>query len=226
MSASAQEAAAIRTATLAEERRRADEAHQRRLAKLAGQKPMPAELMMHELGKALEGKNAIVADESITSRPALMQAMSFDEPGSYYAIRGGALGWAMSGALGVKLANPDRPVVAMVGDGASMYTVQALWIAARHNIPVTYAIICNNRSYRVLKVNMEIYLRRMLEDTERQSEYVGMDFANPLDLAAIARSMGVTAETVDDPSELRSAMERSMASGGPALLDVNIDGSL
>ena len=225
LSASAREAAAIRTATLAEERRTADKANQQRLAELAGRHPMKAELMMHELGQALEGQNAIVADESITSRPALMQAMTFDEPGSYYAIRDGALGWAMPGALGIKLANPDRPVVAMVGDGASMYTVQALWTAARHNIPVTYAI-CNNRSYRVLKVNMEIYLRRMLEDTERQSEYVGMDFANPLDLAAIARAMGVTAETVDDPSELRPAMERSMASGGPALLDVNIDGSL
>ena len=106
----------------------------------------------------------------------MLQAVEPSEPGSYYAIRGGALGWAMPGALGIKLANPDRPVVAVVGDGASMYTVQALWTAARYNIPVTYAI-CNNRSYRILKVNMDVYLRGMLEDAERSSEYVGMDFA-------------------------------------------------
>ena len=128
--------------------------------------------MMHELGQALEGKNAIIADEAITSKGALMQAISFDEPGSFYGIRGGALGWAMPGALGVKLANPARPVVAIVGDGASMYTVQALWTASRFNIPVTYAI-CNNRAYRVLKVNMEIYLRRMLEDQEASERIRG-----------------------------------------------------
>ena len=225
MSASAREAAATRTATLTEERRRANEEYRRRLVELAGRRPMAAEQMMHELGQALEGKNAIIADEAITSKGALMQAISFDEPGSFYGIRGGALGWAMPGALGVKLANPARPVVAIVGDGASMYTVQALWTASRFNIPVTYAI-CNNRAYRVLKVNMEIYLRRMLEDQERQSEYVGMDFANPLDLAAIARAMGVAGETVDDPSELGPAVERSLASGMPSVLNVNIDGSL
>ena len=90
---------------------------------------MAVERMMHELGQALPS-NAIIADEAVTSRPALMRAMSFDEPGSFYGIQGGALGWAMPGALGVQLANPDRPVVAVVGDGASMYTVQALWTAA------------------------------------------------------------------------------------------------
>ena len=74
-------------------------------------------------------------------------------------------------------------MLAVVGDGASMYTVQALWTAATFNIPVVYAI-CNNRAYRILKVNMDIYLKRMLNDEGRVSEYTGMDFANPLDLSA------------------------------------------
>jgi benzoylformate decarboxylase len=185
---------------------------------------MPVERMMHELAKAAP-PGTIVADEAITSQPALMRAFTFDEPGSLYGIRGGALGWAMPGALGVKLANPDRPVLAVVGDGASMYTVQALWTAARYNIPVVYAI-CNNRSYRILKVNMDTYLRHMQDDQERQSDYVGMDFANPLDLAAIARAMGVAGETVEDPAGLGPALERAYASGKPALLDVSIDGAL
>jgi benzoylformate decarboxylase len=131
----------------------------------------------------------------------------------------------MPGALGVKLANPDRPVVAVVGDGASMYTVQALWTAARYNIPVTYAI-CNNRSYRILKVNMDTYLRHMLNDQERQSEYMGMDFANPLNLSAMAQAMGVAGEAVNDPDKLRPALERAIASGKPAVVDVSIDGAL
>jgi benzoylformate decarboxylase len=224
MSASNREAAATRTATWSEQKRRSDDRYQQRLRERWDNNPMPVERMMHELAQAAP-PGTIIADEAITSRPALMQAFTFDEPGSVYGIRGGALGWAMPGALGVKLANPDRPVLAVVGDGASMYTVQALWTAARYNIPVVYAI-CNNRSYRILKVNMDTYLRHMQDDQERESEYVGMDFANPLDLAAIARAMGIAGETVTDPAELGPALERAYASGRPALLDVSIDGAL
>ena len=224
MSASAKEAAATRAATFAEERQQSAEAYRQRLSGLWHRQPMAVERMMHDLAQSLP-PNSIVADESITSRPALMGEFAFDEPGSMYAIRGGALGWAMPGALGIKLANPDRPVLAVVGDGASMYTVQALWTAARYNIPVVYAI-CNNRSYRVLKVNMDIYLRRMLNDQQRQSDYVGMEFANPLDLAALAQGMGVAGEKVEDPEALGPAMRKAFDSGKPAVIDVSIDGSV
>jgi benzoylformate decarboxylase len=224
MSAPMREAAATRAATWAEERRRSDLGHQARLKNLGDRRPMAVDRMMQELAQAAP-PDLIVADESVTSRPALMQAFSFDSPGSLFGIRGGALGWAMPGALGIKLANPDRPVLAVVGDGASLYTVQALWTAARYNIPVVYAI-CNNRSYRILKVNMDTYLRHMLNDQERQSEYVGMDFANPLDLAAIAQALGVAGQRVEDPQALGPAFKKAYASGKPAVIDVSIDGSL
>ena len=224
LSAPAREAAATRSAALGAARLRAREEYLNRMRSMADQRPMPVDRMMYELAQALPA-DAIVADEAITSRGALLQAIEPDQPGSYYSIRGGALGWAMPGALGIKLANPSRPVVAVVGDGASMYTVQALWTAARYNIPVTYAI-CNNRSYRILKVNMDVYLRRMLEDADRDSEYVGMDFATPLPLAEIAQAMGVAGENVDDPTQLGPALERSIGSGKPAVINVSIDGAL
>ena len=224
MSAAAQEAAAIRAATCADEKRQSTEQYRQRLISIWDRRPMPVERMMHELAEA-SPDGTILADESITSQPALMREFTFDEPGSFYGIRGGALGWAMPGALGVKLANPDRPVLAVVGDGASMYTVQALWTASRYNIPVVYAI-CNNRSYRILKVNMDIYLRRMLNDQQRQSEYVGMEFANPLDLAAVAQGMGVAGERIEDPEALGPALRRAYDSGKPAVIDVSIDGSV
>jgi benzoylformate decarboxylase len=224
MSASAKEAAATRMAELGEQRRRAAENYQQRLRDRWDNQPMAVERMMHELAGAVP-PNTIVADEAVTSRPAMMQSFNFDEPGSFFGIQGGALGWAMPGALGLKLAQPDRPVLAVVGDGASMYTVQALWTAATFNIPVVYAI-CNNRAYRILKVNMDIYLKRMLNDEERVSEYKGMDFANPLDLAAVAQGFGVASEKVEDPSLLGPAVRRAFESGQPALIDVSIDGSL
>ena len=73
---------------------------------------------------------------------------------------------------------------------------------------------------------MEIYLRRMQEDRDRNSEYVGMDFANPLPLAELAQAMGVAAETISDPAELSAALERSIASGKPGLINVEIDGTV
>ena len=224
MSASAQESAATRATKWGEQKRSAEEAQKKRAQAKWENRPMPVERMMHELAQgAPEG--TILANEAITSSAALMGAFDFDEPGSMYAIRGGALGWGMPGALGVQLANPGRPVLAVVGDGASLYTVQALWTASRYNIPVVYAI-CNNRAYRILKVNMDIYLRSVLQDGERESAYMGMDFANPLNLAGMAQAMGVPSSSIEDPAEIKGAVKKAFASGKPALLDITIDGSL
>ncbi len=224
MTGGQREAAATRAATLAAGRERDRERYQERIKPTWENRPMPVERMMHELAAAVP-PDTIIADEAVTSRPAVNRAFDFEKPGDIYGIRGGALGWAMPGALGVKLAHPDRPVLAVVGDGASMYTVQALWTASRYNIPVVYAI-CNNQAYRILKVNMEVYLRDMLDDRERDSDYVGMDFANRLDLAMMAQAMGVHGERIDDPADIGPAVQRAFESGKPALLDISISGAL
>ena len=224
MSGSAQEAARTRAADIAQEKASAKAAHEKRVRERWDNSPMSVERMMAELAAAMPS-NAIVGDEAITSRGAMLAAMDFDEPGSLYAEQGGALGWGMPGPLGLKLANPDRPVVAVVGDGSSMYTIQALWTAVRYDVPVTW-VICNNRSYRILKVNMEVYLRDMLKDKDRRSEYLGMNFELPLDVAGVARGFGVHGRTVEDPAKLRPALEEAFALGKPAVVDVVIDGSL
>jgi thiamine pyrophosphate-dependent acetolactate synthase large subunit-like protein len=90
---------------------------------------------------------------------------------------------------------------------------------------VVYAI-CNNQAYRILKVNMEVYLRDMLDDRDRESEYVGMEFANRLDLSMMAQAMGVHGERVEDPVEIGPAIRRAFESGKPALLDISISGAL
>ena len=224
MPASAKEAASTRATAWGDQKRSAEEAGKKRAQAKWENRTMPVERMMYELAQGVPA-DTILANEAITSSAALMGAFTIDEPGSMYAIRGGALGWGMPGALGMKLANPDRPVLAVVGDGASLYTVQALWTACRYNIPVVYAI-CNNRAYRILKVNMDIYLRSMLQDGERESAYVGMDLANPLNLAGMAQAMGVASSSIEDPAEIKGAVEKAFASGKPALLDITIDGAL
>ena len=142
-----------------------------------------------------------------------------------FGERGGALGWGLGGALGLKLANPDSPVVGIIGDGSSMMTVQSLWTAATYNIPVVY-IICNNRAYRILKLNMNVYKQDIVGEEEPQSKYMAMDFPIPMNIAGMAEAMGVSGRRITDPEELAPALTAALESGKPMVLDVSIDGSV
>ena len=194
-----------------------------RLKETWNNRPMSTERMMTEVGKAIPS-DAIVVDDSISSKDALHAAIEFNRPDSIFGERIGAIGWGMGAAMGVKLAHPNRPVIGVVGDGSAMMTVQGLWTAANSNIPVLY-VVCNNRSYRILKLNMNIYKSEVL-DEEAPNSYLGMDFPIPLDLAAMANACGVFGRTIEDPQEIAPAIEIALASGRPALLDVVIDGAV
>ena len=224
MTGSAREAAKGRAASLASERSAAKVRWQNGLKERWDARPMTPARMMTEIARALPD-DTIISDDTITSRDALHGAMEFTEPGSIYSERAGAIGWGMGSTLGIKLAHPDRPVVGILGDGSAMMTVQGLWTAANYDIGVVY-IICNNRSYRILKLNMDRYQTDILGENQPSSQYLGMDFHLPLDLAAIANAMGVHGRTVEDPSELGPALKEALALGKPALLDVIIDGSI
>ena len=225
ISGATREAARGRFASAAAARAEIQSQWERELKAGWNARPMPASRMMHELAGSLPA-DAIVADDSITSRDALHGAMEFNEPQSIYASSNfGAIGWGMGGALGVKLAHPDRPVVGIVGDGSAMMTVQGLWTAANYDIPVVY-LICNNSSYRILKLNMNRYKSYILGESQPTSSYIGMDFPQPFEMAAIANAMGVHGQKVQNPEELGPAVKKALDSGKPALLDVIIDGSV
>jgi len=218
------EAAKGRSANLAEAKAEQREATDIRLKDRWDMSPMSTERMMHEVAQALP-PDTLIADDSVTTRDSIHAAINFDTPGTVFGERGGALGWGMGGTLGLKLANPDRPVVGIIGDGSSMMTVQALWTAAVYNIPVVY-IICNNRAYRILKLNMNVYKRDILGESDPQSQYLAMDFPVPFNIAGIAEGMGIHGRNITDPNEIGPAIREAFASGKPALLDISIDGSV
>ena len=218
------EAAKGRAANLAEAKAGQHESTEARLKDRWDMSPISTERMMHEVAKALP-PDTLIADDSVTTRDAIHAAISFDTPGTVFGERGGALGWGMGGTLGLKLANPDRPVVGIIGDGSSMMTVQALWTAAVYNIPVVY-IICNNRAYRILKLNMNVYKRDILGESDPQSQYLAMDFPVPFNIAGIAEGMGIHGRNITDPGEIGPAIREAFASGKPAVLDISIDGSV
>ncbi len=182
--------------------------------------PMSADRMMAEIAKVLPS-DSIIINDAVTSGQALLNSFDFTGPGSIFGGRGGALGWGMGGAMGVKLANPDRPVVAIDGDGSAMMTVQGLWTAANDGIPVVY-VVCNNSEYRVLKVNMDIYKDLVLKQPGAESRYMGMDFPVRPNFAQIAEAMGVYGRRIDDPEQVGPAMTDALALGKPALLDIVI----
>src|SRR5206468_8251413 len=120
----------------------------------------------------------------------IRQLMHSDDAQSFYGLRGGGIGWGLPAAIGVKLALPERPVVALVGDGSAMYTCQALWTAAHDRIAVVF-VIFNNRSYRILKQRTLGLKGFSAED----DVYVGMDIERPyVDYVGLAKSLGVPGE--------------------------------
>ena len=224
MSGSAREAAKGRAAALASEKDAARSVWESRLKDRWDDRPMYDGRLVAEVASALPEEVTVLADAN-TARGALDHVFQFDRPDSLFAQRGGAIGWGMGAAMGLKLAQPDRPVVAFMGDGSAMMTIQALWTAATENIPVLY-VICNNASYKVLKVGLDSYKRQILKEESPVSKYIGMDFPSPLNIAGMAESLGVFARRIEDPAELGPAVRAALDLGKPAVLDVIIDGSL
>ena len=188
-------------------------------------KPMSPARMMAELAAAVPD-NAVIVDDAISNRAMLRHYFQAHQRGDIRGVRGQSIGGGIGATMGTQCANPDRPVFGIIGDGSAMMTVQGLWTAANDNIPCIF-VICNNGMYRVLKVNFNIYQKDVLELPETSGgNLLYSDFGTPFDLASIASSMGVHGERISDPAEIKPAVDRAVASGKPALLDIVIDGSL
>ena len=188
-------------------------------------KPMTPARMMSELADAIPD-NAIVVDDSISNRGVMRHYFQAERRGDLRGYRGQSIGGGMGTTMGTQCANPDRPVFGIIGDGSAMMTIQGLWTAANDNIPCIF-VICNNGMYRVLKVNFNVYQQDVLELPETSGgRLLYSDFGTPFDMAAIANSMGVHGERITEPSQIKPAVDRAIASGKPALLDMVIDGAL
>jgi len=214
-------AAAARNEALQALKAQDAQAQRARAAKRWDSAPISMPRLMAEVESALPD-DAIVVDEAITAGPDLARTIQFERAGDYVGARGGGIGQALPGAIGIKLARPDRPVVALSGDGSAMYSIQALWTAAHHDLAIAFVIL-NNREYRILKHNMDTYRQRFGAKPDRG--YPNMDLVSPdLGFVDIARGLGVEGMRVGRPAELRPALGRALGAGRPFLLDVAIEG--
>jgi benzoylformate decarboxylase len=225
ISASDKTAIARRVDAVAREAQESRQAFDRSVAANWDSRPMTPARMLSELAAALP-ENAMVVDDSVSNRAVLRHYFSATRRGDIRGYRGQSIGGGIGSTMGTQCAHPDRPVFGIIGDGSAMMTVQGLWTAANDNIPCIF-VICNNGMYRVLKVNFNTYQQDVLKLPETSGgRLLYSDFGSPFDLASIANSMGVRGERIVSPEEIRPAVERAVASGRPALLDMVIDGSL
>ena len=180
----------------------------------SGAAPMSPDLAMLRIVDALP-RDAVIVEEGILSARALPGLFPFRDARAFFGLGSGGIGFAMAGAVGVQLALPDRPVVAVVGDGSAMYSIQALWTAANAKLPITY-VIADNGGYRIIKERL-----RSFHGVER---YTGMEFKDPpIDFTGLARAMGVPAMRITDPDDVGPAITESTRRDGPTLLDVVVD---
>lgn len=159
--------------------------------------------------------NVIVVDETLTTNPALNKLYPANAPDAFVGLTSGGLGFGMAGAIGVSLGKPGRPVVATIGDGSSLYSIQSLWTAAHLKLPITY-VIFNNRSYRIIKDR--------LQAMRHTDQFVAMDMTDPsVDFVKVAEGFGLNAVSVLNGQDINDAVKRAIASGQPSLVEVVID---
>jgi benzoylformate decarboxylase len=202
-----------KAATLAER-----DALKAKAREMAGQTPVQPLSLLNAIGEMLP-KDAVVIDETISSGAGIRSLIRSDDPQSFYGLRGGGIGWGLPAALGVKLALPHRPVLALVGDGSAMYTCQALWTAAHERIAAVFVIL-NNSSYRILKQRL-VAQRGLAAQVDR---FVGMELTDPaIDYVNLARSLGVAAERAASVHDATDLIAKGLKSDAPLLIDVPVD---
>ncbi|HLG46335.1 MAG TPA: thiamine pyrophosphate-binding protein [Reyranella sp.] len=213
--------AARRNEAMKAQRAAEDAAQKARVEKAWSRSPTSMARCMAEI-KAGAPKDVVVVDETITANLDLFKTFSFKGPGDYYSGRGGGIGQGVAGALGVAVAQPKKPILCVSGDGSSMYSIQALWTAAHHDLPIVFVILAN-REYRVLKHNIDAYRARF--EVKSNKPYAHMDLTGPvLGFVDMAKGMGIAGTHVTKADDIQKAVAAAFASGKPHLIEIEIEG--
>jgi benzoylformate decarboxylase len=183
--------------------------------------PISSARLGYELNEVLD-KDAIIVNESLKSGRFFFDAMTFsDEEKTYIGTTGSSLGWGGGAAIGVKLAEPNRQVALMIGDGSFMFGPQVLWTMARYEIPII-TVIWNNRNYQTVRHAYHNLGKR----SAQAGRYPGIHLGDPnIEFKVLAEGMGVSGELVTRPEEIKPALQRAVKmtrNGKPYLVDVVI----
>jgi len=182
--------------------------------------PISASRLAREIANAsLPG--TIIVDESWSYSTIMQRYMRFSETKSYFRGRGVSIGQGIPLSIGIKLAIPERPVIAVVGDGSAMWSCQSMWTAVHYNLPIKFVIIANS-SYRLVKVN------KILQMGEKSSgRFLGLELDSPrIDFCQLAHAFGIQSQQVARPDELEKVLTSAFSNDKPALVEVAVDDAL
>jgi acetolactate synthase-1/2/3 large subunit len=164
---------------------------------------------------ALLPEGAIVVDEAATSGLTLFASTAGAPRHDLLTLTGGAIGQGLPAAVGAAIACPDRPVIALEGEGSSLYTIQALWTMAREQLDVT-TVIFNNRSYAILNIELErVKARGAGTKAKAQLDLSGPD----INFVPLANGLGVPAVRTDTAEDFTRELERAFSEPGPHLIE-------
>jgi benzoylformate decarboxylase len=166
---------------------------------------------VHGVLRSVLPDDAIVVLESPSSTLALRNRLRISRPGSYYFGSSGGLGFGLSAAIGVQLAQPDRPVVCVLGEGSAQYAITGLWTAAAYKVPVTFLVL-RNSEYAILK---------WFAMVEQVSGAPGLDLP-ALDTAAVGAGYGVRSVRAEGRDELEGALREAVGANEPRLVEVGV----
>ncbi len=157
-------------------------------------------------------QDGIAVVETPSSTLAVRNRLRLSRPGSYYFGASGGLGFGISAAVGVQMAEPSRPVVCVIGEGSAQYGITALWTAVAYKLPVTF-LVMRNEEYMILK---------WFAMLEQVSGAPGLELPG-LDTAAVARAYGMQTRDVTAREELTEALREAIgADDGPRLVQVRV----
>jgi benzoylformate decarboxylase len=180
-------------------------------------KPIDPEWLSLAVAQALP-ENGVLVNEGLTSSRHLTDLRPYRDRHDYHALASGGIGWGLPASIGVAIAQAPRPVCCFSGDGSAMYSIQSLWTAANMKLPITF-VIANNGGYRIIKQRLLAF--------HGNAQFIGMDFNDPyIDFTMMAQALGVPGQRIENPGELRGALEQSFTTPGPKLLEVMVDGTV
>ena len=190
---------------------------------LKSKKPIDTRWVTHELNQVLPA-DAMVVEETISHRLAVHRYLDRLKPGSFFAGCIGGLGTGLATALGVKAAAPKRPVICLIGDGSFNYdpALAALGVCQEHKLPILI-VVFNNFGYLSQQSGIPKYFPGGW--AVRNKNFIGISITPSPDYAAIARAFEGYGEKVEEPGEVRPAIERglkALAAGQVALIDIRL----
>src|SRR6201985_2485318 len=187
------------------------------ISKAKDRSPIDPDFLALQVVEAMPD-NAILVDEGLTSSRQMLALRPHRDRYGYHALASGGIGWGLPASVGVSLANPDRPVVCFSGDASSMYSIQSLWTAANHELPLNFVIV-NNGGYRIIKQRLLAF--------HGDDNYIGMDFVDPpVDFTGMAKSLGLEAMRITDPAELKPKLSDAFNRPGAKLIEVVLSNSV